>query len=297
MSLPIQASHLQLRYDEDSTALEDVSFTLEPNKIYGLIGRNGSGKSSLLSLLAAFRKPTGGEVRIDGQPVFENAELMSQISLIRETGDTVEDDKVDVAFRYAEYLRPGWDKEYAHELAEKFRLPMKRKVDQLSRGQRSALGVILGLASRTPITIFDESYLGMDAPSRYLFYDELISDFGERPHTVILSTHLIEEVSALFEEVLILDRGRLLLHEATDALLERGVSVTGAAPAVDEFTRDMHVIGAKDLGRIRSAMVYGTLTDEQRERATREQLDLTPIALQDLFVHLTTPNGQNGGEA
>ena len=82
----------------------------------------------------------------------------------------------------------------------------------MSQGQRSALGVILGLASRCPLTIFDESYLGMDAPSRYAFYDELLADYLAYPRTIVLSTHLIEEVSSLFEEVVIIDRGRLLIQ-------------------------------------------------------------------------------------
>ena len=78
-----------------------------------------------------------------------------------------------------------------------------------------------GLAARTPLTIFDESYLGMDAPSRYAFYDELLADYARHPRTVILSTHLIEEFGSLFEEVVMIHHGRLVLHEEADALRAR----------------------------------------------------------------------------
>ena len=97
--------------------------------------------------------------------------------------------------------------------------------------------MVVGLAARAPLTIFDESHLGLDAPSRYAFYDELLADYAERPRTVILSTHLIEEVSRLFEEVVIIDRGRLVLHEETDAVRARGVAVTGPAARSGRWSR------------------------------------------------------------
>jgi ABC-2 type transport system ATP-binding protein len=131
----------------------------------------------------------------------------------------------------------------------------------------------------------------MDAPTRYAFYDVLLKEYMAHPRMFILSTHLIEEVSSVFEDVVIIDKGKVLLHEATDDLLGRGISVTGAATAVNQFVEGLTVIGSRELGRTRSAMVYGELNDEQRRAARQAGLDLDPIDLQDLFVHLTTPKG------
>ncbi len=89
-----------------------------------------------------------------------------------------------------------------------FRLPLNRKIKKLSRGQQSAVGVIVGLASRAPLTFFDEPYLGLDAVARQRFYDLLLKDYAEHPRTVILSTHLIDEVSNLLEHVLVIDDGQ-----------------------------------------------------------------------------------------
>ena len=270
------------------SALEDVSFTIEPNRITGLLGRNGSGKTTLLSIMAAFRKPDSGGVFIDGEPLFENPALTSQIAFIREGGDTVEgSEKVSDAFRYAAWLRPNWDADYAARLVETFQLPTKQRIDRLSRGQRSALGIILGLAARTPIAIFDETYLGLDAPSRYAFADAVLADYLDEPRTFILSTHLIEEMASLFESVLILDRGAVLVHRDTEDLLAEGTAITGPAHEVDTFTAGMRVIGRRSLGRTASAMVMASLDAAQRQQATALGLDLTPVALQDLFVHLT----------
>jgi ABC-2 type transport system ATP-binding protein len=291
MTLGIEVAGLGLRYG-DVTALDDLSFTLPGGRIYGLLGRNGSGKTSLLSVLAGFRKPSGGTVLIDGQPVFENPAITRQVCLVRETGDFGDrDERVGEALYLASRLRPSWDGDYADALVERFEVPRGKKLGELSLGQRSTLGMIIGLAARTPVTLFDEAHLGMDAPSRVAFHDELLADFMARPRTVVVSTHLIDELSPLFEEVVIIDGGRLVLQDETEALRARGADVTGPAEAVDRFVAGRTVLRERQLGRTKSAMVYGGLDEGHRRQARDAGLDLGPVALQDLFVHLTQPSG------
>jgi ABC-2 type transport system ATP-binding protein len=291
MTLGIEVRGLQLRYGT-LTALDDLDFTLPGGRIYGLLGRNGSGKTSLLSVLAAFRRPSAGSVLIDGQPVFENPRITRQVCLIRETGDPGDSgERVREVLYTAARLRPGWDGDYADALVERFQIPRDKKLAELSLGQRSALGMIFGLASRAPVTMFDESHLGMDAPSRVAFHDELLRDFMAHPRTIVISTHLIDELSPLFEEVLILDEGRLLLKDETEVLRTRGAAVTGPAEAVDRFVAGHTVLGERQLGRTKSATVYGGLDEHHRRAARDAGLDLDPIALQDLFIHLTQPSG------
>lgn len=273
----------------DTTALRDVSFTLSGDKIVGLLGRNGAGKTTLLSILAAYERCDAGTVTIDGEPVFENAVAMAKTCLVRGTGDASSPrmkvrDLADLAVR----LRPGTDADFLADLLARFQVPLGKPPKALSQGKRCALGVAMGLASRAQVTIFDESYLGLDAPSRYLFYDTLLADVLEHPRTVIISTHLIEEVAALFEDVLILDEGKLLLHEESEALRAAGAAVTGDAALVDSFTIGLEVLSEKTLGRTKSATVYGPLDEKRRARAREVGLDLDPVALQDLFVHLTS---------
>jgi ABC-2 type transport system ATP-binding protein len=287
----IEVTGLGMRFDTVD-ALTDVSFSLSGAKIYGLLGRNGAGKTTLLSILAGYERQTAGTVLVDGEPVFENATATAKTCLIRGTGDAAVPavsvrDLIDFAGR----LRPGWDAKYANTLLDLFEVPRGPQAKALSHGKRCALGVTIGLASRAPVTIFDESYLGLDAPSRYAFYDTLLADVLEHPRTVIISTHLIEEVGTLFEDVLILDEGRLLLHETAETLRASGSAVTGDATLVDSFTLGLEVLGEKTLGRTKSAMVYGPLDEKRRAQAREVGLDLDPIALQDLFVHLTSGSG------
>ena len=283
----IDVQDLTLRYG-DVTALDGVTFSLRDPGIYGLLGRNASGKTTFLSVLAGFRKATAGAVLLDGRPVFEDPDAMAQVCLIREGGDTVDgSENVEAALSFAQRMRPRWDHDYALGLLERFQLSPKKKVGQLSRGQRAALAVTLGLASRAPVTAFDESYLGMDAPSRYAFYDELLRDYMEHPRTVILSTHHIEEVSSLLEEVVIIDRGRLLMQAEAETLRTRGATVTGPAEAVDRFATRLQVLNERRLGPTKSVVVYGTFDGDHRRQAADAGLEVGPLPLQDLFVHLT----------
>lgn len=290
MSMALEARDLTVRFG-DVSALHDVSFHLTGGKIYGLLGRNGAGKTTLLSILAAYRKPTAGSVLVGGELPFENPRITPQVCFVRETLDIYETDNVKYALKIAARWRPHWDAEYAAALIDRFELPMKRSVGKLSRGMKSALGVTIGLASRAPVTVFDEAYLGMDAPSRYAFYDELLADYLARPRTVILSTHLIDEVSSLFEEVLILDRGQLIVHEEAEALRSRGASVVGPAAAVDEAIAGLTVLNEQRLGQAKSVTVYGALPDGFQQRIRSAGLEHGPVALQDLFVHLTSGKG------
>lgn len=287
----IETRDLRLRYGS-TTALDGLSITLGGGKIYGLLGRNGSGKTSLLSVLGAFRKQSSGTVLMDGEPVFENGRISRQVCLIRTNVDTLgQFARVEAALEFAGQLWPNWDAGYAASLLERFNLSARKRIGALSRGQRSALGAVLGLAARTPVTLFDESHLGMDAPTRYAFYDALLSDFMTHPRTFIISTHLIEEVGSLFEEVVIIDEGRLVLHDDVDTLRSRGAAVTGPAAAVDRIVNGHTVLSERELGPTKSTTIYGPIDDELRERARTAGLELGPVGLQDLFVHLTRPGG------
>ncbi|PSL03552.1 ABC-2 type transport system ATP-binding protein [Haloactinopolyspora alba] len=286
MTLGIDVQGLTVRFG-DVTAVDDLSVRLAGGKIYGLLGRNGSGKTTLMSAIAAFLQADRGRVLVDGEQPYENPAVTEQICLVRDSGDLADQDSARAALKRAAKFRPNWDAEFAERLIELFRVPTRRGVARMSRGQRSALGVTVGLASRAPVTMLDESYFGMDAPSRYAFYDVLLEDYIEHPRTIVISTHLIEEVTRLFEEVVIIDQGRLVAHDETEALRMRGAAVTGAVSAVEAFTDGMTVLAERRLGGTKSVTVFGAMGAEQRARASEFDVELEPVALQDLFVHLT----------
>ncbi|NQX71476.1 ABC transporter ATP-binding protein [Paenibacillus alba] len=279
------------------TAVDHVSFTMEPNKIYGLLGRNGAGKTTIMHMISAQQFATSGELKVFGEEPFENSRVLNQICFIKESQKYPDTFRVVDVIEVAKSLYPNWDDDYAHALVEDFRLPLKRKIKKLSRGMLSSVGIVVGLASRAPLTIFDEPYLGLDAVARVLFYDRLLEDYAEYPRTVILSTHLIDEVSRLLEHVMVIDQGKLILNEDADALRGRACTVSGLATVVDSFTRGREVLERTAIGAAASATLLGAPNERERKEAEALGLTFTPVSMQQLIIHLTRiPSAGKGTE-
>jgi ABC-2 type transport system ATP-binding protein len=268
-------------------AVEDATFTIEENRIYGLLGRNGAGKTTLMSLLTGQEFATAGSVEVYGRSPVENASVLERTAFIKESQKYPEDFRVKHVMRSAPWFFSEWDADFAARLVEDFRLPLDRRIKKLSRGQLSAVGVIVGLASRAPLTFFDEPYLGLDAVARQLFYDRLLSDYSEHPRTVVLSTHLIDEVSNLLEHVLVIDDGRIIIDSDADTLRGSATTVAGTKAAVDAFTRTREVLHREGIGGLASATLAG-LDASGRRAAADAGLEITPVSLQQLIVRSTT---------
>jgi ABC-2 type transport system ATP-binding protein len=287
MNTIVEADRLTKRFGGIS-ALDSVSFTLEAGKIYGLLGRNGSGKTTLMRLLMAQMFATSGTVKVFGEHPYENSRVLSQICFIKDNQKYPNGYRVIDVLEQAAWFFPQWDRDDAFALAEVFQLPLKRRMKALSRGMLSAAGIVVGLASRAPLTIFDEPNLGLDPVARGLFYDRLLEGYAEHPRTIILSTHLIDEVSRLLEHVLVLDHGRLILDADADALRGRAFAVIGPATKVEAYTAGRDVLDRAPFGSLISATVMGNGDTNDRKQAESLGLDLAPVSLQQLIVHLTS---------
>jgi len=282
----IEVKNLTKRY-RDVVAVDDVSFTIEKDTIYGLLGRNGAGKTTVMSILTAQNFATSGDVRVFGMQPYENVKVLSRMCFVRESQKYPDDALPKHAFGAAKLFFPNWDDELAAQLIDDFQLPQKTRIKKMSRGQLSAVGVIIGIASRAEITFFDEPYLGLDAVARQIFYDRLLEDYTEHPRTVILSSHLIDEVSNLIERVLVIDQGRIVMDEATDAVRDRAANIVGDVSAVDAFVTGRQVIHRESLGNVASVTVLGALSLADRERLAAAGLDVAPVSLQQLIVRTT----------
>jgi len=268
------------------TAVDDVSFSVQPNTINGLLGRNGAGKTTIMQILTGQDFPTAGDVRVFGEAPAENPRVLSNISFIKESQRYPDDFQPRHVFESAPWFFENWDGDLAARLVEDFRLPVKRRIKKLSRGQLSAVGVIVGLAARAPLTFFDEPYLGLDAVARQLFYDRLLEDYAEHPRTVILSTHLIDEVANLLEHVIVLDKGRIIIDEDAERLRGSATTVVGTRSAVDAFAEGREVIARESVGGLASVTVTG-LDDASRRQAAQTGLELSTVSLQQLIVRKT----------
>ena len=281
--IAIETNGLTRRY-RGAIALDNVTVQIHANTITGLLGRNGAGKTTFMSLVTAQDRPSSGTIRVNGRQPFEHGDIIEQMCFLRDNQRYPDDYKLKHAVRAASIFYPNWDQATADRLITAFRIPTKSIVKKFSRGQLSALGIVLGLASRSPITFFDEPYLGLDATARAIFYDELLRDFAEHPRTIILSTHLIDEMDRLLERVIVIDQGRVVRHDEVDAMRGSAFQVAGKSADVDSFVRGRAVLSQRSIGGLSTAVVNEAPTSEDRASAIEAGLEISAVSLQDLVA-------------
>ena len=267
--------------------LHDINLTIEQGKIYGLVGRNGAGKTTLLSIMTAQTPATRGTVTCDGMPVWENQKALDHLCFSRELNtlsvlgpNTI---KVREYLQMARTYYPNWDREMEQRLVAQFELNTKKKISKLSKGMLSMVTIIVALASKADITILDEPVAGLDVVARDDFYRLLLEEHEATGRTFIVSTHIIEEAANVFEEVIFLKDGEILLKENTQELLDRTVHVSGLAEDVDNACAGLEIHHVEQMGRSKGVTVL-LATGEQ----IAEGYDVTvqPVSLQNLFVAL-----------
>ncbi|GAA2026771.1 ABC transporter ATP-binding protein [Yaniella flava] len=287
----IEAKGVTRRF-KNTVALDNVTLNFEKDKIHGLLGRNGAGKTTLMSVMTAQDWPSEGEVRVFGQVPHENEQVLPDICFVREDQRYPEDALAKHAFAAARSAFENWDETFAKQLIDDFHVPMKTPIKKMSRGQKSAVGVIIGLASRAPLTVFDEPYMGLDAVARQLFYDLLLQDYSENPRTIVVSSHLIDEIAYLLEHVVVIDQGDIMVDESAEDLADRAVTLVGHGDAVRQVIGNREVLNHEEMGRIVRTTVLGKLSAEERQLVNELDLDLIPVSLQQLIVHMTRNNAE-----
>ena len=286
MTAAITVTGLTRRYRGKLT-LDQVSVGFEAGSITGLLGRNGAGKTTLLRIIAGQEFASAGRVQVFGASPAENDRVLRRMVFVRED-QAYPEFKVGDALRAASWFYPNWSGELADSLMADFALPRNRAVKKLSRGMRSALGIVIGLAARAEVTMLDEPYAGLDAVATQLFYDRLLADYAEHPRTILLSTHQVDEAAGLLERVVVMDQGRVALDAATDDLRGTATRVSGPALAVAEFTARRQVWDRRRMGSQESAVVVGPLGETDRGPARNSRLTLEPVSLQELVRYVGT---------
>lgn len=269
------------RYDA-VPALNNVSLTLESSKIYGLLGRNGAGKSTMLNAITGRIFTNEGEITMAGERIAENDKNLNQIYLLSESVLFPENMKLSDAIKWTAEFYKSFDKEKARDLAKTFELSEKKRFRALSTGYRTIYKLILALSANTPYLFLDEPVLGLDANHRDVFYKALLNRYSDSPCCILLSTHLVEEVSSLLEDVIIIRNGSIIYNGAKDDLLALGYTISGSAKIIDDFTQDKEVLGTDTIGNLKSAYIKGSLP-----ASTPQGTEVSKMDLQKLFIQMT----------
>lgn len=275
------------KYYGKTCALKNVSVTFDENKIYGLLGRNGAGKTTLLKLITNRLFVDQGKVLIDGKEVTENDQAISKVCMMTEERLIPENMKLKEYFKWCKEFYPKFDSEYALELSKKFALNLNKRAKEVSTGYGTIYKLIATLASGAEILVFDEPVLGVDANHRELFYKELMMNYTNEPKTIILSTHIIEEVSKILESVIIIKDNTIISNDEVEEILKSAYTVSGVSENVDIFVKDKECLKVESMASFKSATIKGELTEEDKSKLEELSLNLSKVELQKLFIYLT----------
>ena len=267
--------------------LENLNLTLESGRIYGLIGSNGAGKTTMLSIMSNQNPASGGQVKLDGENIWENRKALDRICFSRELNVTAESGLGTYSVK--KYLATAacyfvhWDKELADRLVKEFELNPKAKLSKLSKGMLSMVTIVVALASKAEFTFLDEPVAGLDVVAREQFYKLLLDEYTQTGRTFVISTHIIEEAADVMEEVIILDKGKIIRKENTQELIDSARYVSGLAEQVDGAVSGLEQHHSEKMGRSKGVTV---LLKEGEELNSGYDVTVQPVSLQKIFVAL-----------
>lgn len=211
----------------NKTALDEVSLTVPRGGVFGLIGGNGAGKTTMIKHILGMLKPQQGSVRVFGlDPVDNPVGTLGRIGYLSEERDLPDWMRVGELMSYTQAFFPNWDERFAEELRDAFDLDSKARIRTLSRGQRARAGLLVALAHRPELLVLDEPSSGLDPVVRRDILGAIIRTIADEGRTVLFSSHLLDEVERVADRVAIIHQGRIMLTASMDEIKEQHRRVT-----------------------------------------------------------------------
>ena len=283
----VSVQNLMRRFG-DKDALANISLSVGRGIVFGLVGENGAGKTTLIKHLLGLYKAQEGTVRVFGwNPVRRPVEVLSRIGFLSEERDLPDWMRIDELLRYEQAFYPSWDVKFAAEMLDQFELSARQTIRSLSRGQRARVGLLVALAHRPDLLILDEPSSGLDPIVRRDILAAIIRTVADEGRTVIFSSHLLDEVERVADEVAFLHQGKLVLCDSLSRILDDHRRVSLRFPdeqiAAPSLPGAIHCRGA---GREWECLCNGGI-ESLKQAATRlgaEVIGESRVSLDEVFV-------------
>ncbi|RQD74749.1 MAG: ABC transporter ATP-binding protein [Candidatus Syntrophonatronum acetioxidans] len=244
--------------------------------------------------MAGYLQKTQGEIQVWGEDPFNNLKVSANMIFIDDNMPMPQTLSLIEILEWGSRFYKDWDMNMARGLLDYFSLDPGQFYQSLSRGLKSTFNVILGIAARCPLTLLDEPTTGMDAAIRKDFYRALLKDYLQHPRTIIVSSHLLNEIQDILEEVLLIKEGSKCLHLPISDLKEYGVGLLGRRKALEKLVEGEEILHREELGAGTCYyVVRNTLKDQKVREAKLAGVEIKPVTAEDLCVYLTA--GKKGG--
>src|SRR5579871_3163636 len=220
--VPVVEIHSLTRRFGGKVALNDVSLTVPAGSVFGLVGENGAGKTTLIKHILGLLRAEAGSVRVFGlDPIGDTVLTLGRIGYLSETPDLPGWMRVDELIRYTQAFYPKWDAAYAKELLTQFGLNPTQRLNTLSKGQSAKAGLLVAQAHRPDLLLLDEPSSGLDPLVRRTILEAVIRTVADEGRTVFFSSHLLEEIERVSDQIAMLHQGRLVLCGSLDEIKSR----------------------------------------------------------------------------
>src|ERR1700722_5441131 len=272
----------------NKTALDDLSLTVPRGGVFGLIGGNGAGKTTVIKHILGLLKAQTGTVRVFGlDPVQNPVGTLGRIGYLSEDRDLPDWMSVAELMRYTQAFFPSWDETYAAELREAFDLDPKARIKNLSRGQRARAGLLAALVHRPDLLVLDEPSSGLDPVVRRDILGAIIRTIADEGRTVLFSSHLLDEVERVADRVAIIHDGRILLTAPMDEIKETHRRMT--LRFGQSHRQPPTLVGALSFEGEGAAWTYICSGESRQLRQAAEAIGATvmedaPLTLDEIFV-------------
>lgn len=288
----IEISNVSVRYGR-LTAVDRVTLAVPRGSVYGLLGRNGAGKSSLVRCLLGQRKPDSGTIRLFGEDVWKRrASLMERVGVVSEEADAPPEMTVAQLARFCADLYTRWDQVEVDARLRRFEVERRTRFGALSKGQKKQVLLALSLAMSPDLLILDDPTLGLDVVARKSLFEEVIAELADRGITVFLTTHDLAGIETLADRVAIMKNGALVLEEELEALKARFRRIRFAAQPVALQESALRTALVRNWGSGAEAIVTN-YDDVAFERLRSTNAEVSALSLEDIFMAITGEGAQS----
>ena len=275
---------------DDKTAVDNLDISIGNGCIYGLVGTNGSGKSTFLRTVSGVYYADKGTVMVDGQEVYENIAAKSKVFFVSDDMYFLPNSSIEDMSKLYKTIYPTWNQQKYDNLTEKFPIDKNKKVKNFSKGMKRQAAIILALSCQPQYLLLDEAFDGLDPVIRVAVRKLIAEEVLERNMTVIISSHNLRELEDFCDTVGILHNGRLIMQHTMDTLSDRFCKaqvVMDKAGTALENLQENNILSVKKSGSIYT--VVCAMSCDQAEkylgRFNPVFMDFIPLTLEEVFVY------------